>query len=148
MVLWAVLLWLAGCGGEDSAGPGQVALHSEVVVEGETGAVRVDSVDWRPAAWSLTGSGELEIAGPYRLFFHNLTDQSLEIRYDLRFFDRDTFFIDVFIPFGLPLRLAPRQSREARGEFSIRTAELSHLEDLRTLRVTAAVQRAGETASP
>lgn len=140
IALWAVFLGLAGCGGKEPAGP--EGLQTEVMVEGLAGAVQVDSVDWQPRSWSLTGSGEIEIAGTYRILFRNLTDQSLEIRYDLRFFDRDTFLVDVFLPFGLPRRLAPREPRQEQGEFFIRTSELRDLADLRTMRVTATIQQA------
>ncbi len=139
IVLWAFLL--AGCGG-NSTGPEPVLLQSEVVIEGLTGAAQVDSVDWQPISWSPTGSGEIEITGTYRMLFRNLTDQNLEIRYDLRFFDQDTFFIDVFIPFDLPRRLGPQELRQEQGEFFIRTSELRHLDDLQTMRITAAVQQA------
>ena len=137
-----VLLWLAGCGGDRSANSQPLILRSEVEVVGLPGAVQVDSVAWAPRSWALTGSGKFEITGSYGLFFRNLSDQPLEIRYDLRFFDRDTFFIDIFIPFGLPLRLAPHEGRHDGDDFTIRVEEPRALDELQTMRVRVVVDTA------
>ena len=137
-----VLLWLAGCGGDQASNPQPLILRSEVVIEGLQGAVQIDSVAWALRSWALTSSDQFEITGSYGLFFRNLSDQPLELRYDLRFFDRDTFLIDVFIPFGLPLRLGPREGRRDGDDFSIRAEEPRALDELQTMRVRVVVQQA------
>ena len=140
---WCIaLLWLAGCGGNRATDAQPPILRSEVEVEGLQGAVQVDSVAWALRSWALTGNGQFELTGSYGLVFRNLSDQPLEIRYDLRFFDRDTFFIDVFIPFGLPLRLAPHESRRDGDDFTIRAEEPRALDELQTMHVRAVVDTA------
>ncbi|MBI2506489.1 MAG: hypothetical protein HYW07_25005, partial [Candidatus Latescibacteria bacterium] len=121
---------------------GPQPLQSEVVVEGLQEAVQIDSVAWDARSWTLTGSGQFEINGSYALFFRNLTGQPLELRYDLRFLDRDTFLIDVFNPFGLPLRLGPHEGRRDGGEFSIRAEEPRALDELQTMQIRVVVQQA------
>ena len=142
VLIYIALLWLAGCGGDRMANSGPPTLHSEVVVEGLQGAVQVDSVAWAPRSWALTGNDQFEIIGSYGLFFRNLTDQPLELRYDLRFLDRDTFLIDVFNPFGLPLRLGPHEGRRDGDDFSIRAEDPRALDELQTMQVRVVVQQA------
>lgn len=137
-----VLLWLAGCGGDRAADSGPLILRSEVMIEGLQGAVQVDSVAWEPRSWALTADSRFEIDGSYALFFRNLTDQPLELRYDLRFLDRDTFLIDVFNPFGLPLHLGPHEGRRDGNDFSIRAEDPRTLDELQTMQVRVVVQPA------
>lgn len=141
-LIYIALWWLAGCGGDRAADSGPLPLRSEVVVEGLQQAVQVDSVAWETRAWALTAEGRFEITGRYALFFRNLGDQPLELRYDLRFLDRDTFLIDVFNPFGLPLRLGPHQGRREGGDFSIRAEEPRALDELQTMQVRVVVKAA------
>jgi hypothetical protein len=144
-VICIALLW--GCGGDRAADSGDPFLRAEVVVEGLREAVQVDSVFWDARAWAPTSGGRFEISGRYSLTFRSLADQPLELRYDLRFLDRDTFLIDVFNPFGLPLRLDPRQARRAEGEYSIRAEDPRALDALQTMqvRVVADTAKTGTT---
>lgn len=142
VLIYVSILWLTGCGSNQPADSGPLTLRSEVVVEGLQAAVQVDSVAWETRSWALTGDGKFEITGSYGLFFRNLTDQPLELRYDLRFLDRDTFLIDVFNPFGLPLRLGPHQGRRQGDDFSIRAEEPRALDELQTMQVRVVVKQA------
>lgn len=141
VLIYIALWWLAGCGGDQAANPGSPILRTEVVVEGLREAVRIDSVFWDTRSWALTSKGQFEINGRYALSFLNLTDQSLELRYDLRFLDRDTFLIDVFNPFGLPLRLGPHQARREGSDYYIRAEEPRALDELQTMQVRVVVQQ-------
>ena len=138
-LIYIALPWLAGCGGDGATDRGPLPLRSEVAVEGLQGAVQVDSVAWVIRAWALTGNGQFEITGSYGLFFRNLTDQALEIRYDLRFLDRDGFLIDVFNPFGLPLHLGPGEGRRDGDDFTIRADDPRALDELQTMQVHVVV---------
>ena len=53
--------------------------------------------------------------GPFRIEFRNTSDEPLQMRYDLRFFDEDGFLIDWFIPFGQPVVFAAGQTRLEEG---------------------------------
>lgn len=141
-LIYIALLWLAGCGGDRATDHGPLTLRTEVVIEGLQGAVQVDSVAWETRSWALTNDDRFEIDGRYGLFFRNLTDQPLELRYDLRFLDRDTFLIDIFNPFGLPLRLGPHEGRRDGADFSIRAEEPRALDELQTMQVRVVVKNA------
>ena len=131
------VLFLTGCGSDGGTGP-----RSSYVLtapEGLGQAVVVDSVRWSRTAFDTTPSGELEVTGPYEIHFRSTVGERLELWYDLRFLDRDGFLFDQFIPFGLPVVLAPGQTVVESGEFEIRSAELG-LGDVRTMRIAATVQ--------
>lgn len=144
----ALVLCLAfGCG--SSAGPNLPdgeGLASQVKIDGDdapAAAVRVDSVAWRPRRLLPLSfdslDPELEIEGTYAVFFRNAGDAPLDLRYDLHFLDRDGFLIDVFNPFGLPLRLEPGAALRHGDLFSIRAATQDQVEDLATLQVNVRV---------
>ncbi len=141
-LIYVVSLGLAGCGSSSPANPGSPILGIEVQVEGLREAVQVDSVFWDARSWAPTASGEFEISGRYALSFRNLTDQPLALRYDLRFLDLDTFLIDVFNPFNLPLRLEAHQTWREGGDYFIRTDEPRALDELQTMLVHVVVQQA------
>ena len=137
------LLLAAGCG--SSTGPDLPdgdGLASRVEIEGDdapTAAVRVDSVAWRPRRLLPLSfdslEPELEIEGTYAVFFRNAGDAPLDLRYDLRFLDRDGFLIDVFNPFGLPLRLEPGATLRHGDTFTVRAATERQVEELATMQV-------------
>lgn len=141
-LIYIALLWLAGCGSSSPVNPGSPILGIEVQIEGLREAVQVDSVFWDARSWALTSKGQFEISGRYALTFLNLTDQPLELRYDLRFLDRDAFLIDVFNPFGLPLQLGPHEARRQGSGYSIRAEEPRALDELQTMQVWVVVQQA------
>ena len=85
-------------------------------------AVVVDSASWFPAVELPTGQeNDVEVEGPFRIEFRNTSDQTLQMRYDLRFFDDTGFVIDWFIPFGQPVVFAAGQARVEEGTFVVRT---------------------------
>jgi hypothetical protein len=144
-VICIALLW--GCGGDRAVDSQAPFLRAEVVVEGLREAVQVDSVLWDARAWAPAAGGRFEISGRYSLLFRNLADQPLELRYDLRFLDRHTFLIDVFNPFGLPLRLGPREARREESDYFIRADQPRAFDELQTMqvRVVADTAKAGTT---
>ena len=148
----AILLgpWVcaAGCGLADGAkGSGEVGRRTEVVVEAGEGleeAVRVDSAFWQPGIFAVGSEDKLEVDGRFRIIFRNLTDLELEVRYDLRFLDRDEFLIDLFIPFGQPLVLGAGAAREVQGTFSIRIREEREIDLIAIMRIVAKVAKREE----
>lgn len=133
---------IVACGsGERVLDPDAVALRSEFTVatapEGLLEAVCADSVRWEVRAFGITEDGELVIDGHYDIVFRSRADQAVDMRFDLRFLDNDGFYVDRFIPFALPVRLAPGQTKVEEGEFSIRSRELRGVEYLATLRIVA-----------
>ena len=105
--------------------------------------MRIDSLAWRPTFLDFGFEEELqEFEGTFDARFVNLTDQPLQIRYDLRFYDRDDFLVDAFIPFGQPVRLDPRQVRRVEGDFFLRASDPRDLERLTTMRLYAKVMKA------
>lgn len=141
-LIYIVSLWLAGCGSSSPANPGSPILDTAVQVEGLREAVQVDSLFWDARSWAPTASGQFEISGRYALTFRNLGDRPLELRYDLRFLDRDSFLIDVFNPFNLPLRLEAGQAWRDGGDYFIRADEPRALDELQTMLVHVVVQQA------
>ena len=145
----AILLgpWVcaAGCGLADGVkGSGEVGRRTEVVVEAGEGleeAVRVDSAFWQPGIFAVGSGDKLEVDGRFRIIFRNLTDLELEVRYDLRFLDRDEFLIDLFIPFGQPLVLGAGVAREVEGTFSIRIREEREIDLIAIMRIVAKVAK-------
>lgn len=107
-------------------------------------AVHIDSVSWRPRLLLPDpfdpNPSSLDLSGTYAVFFRNIGQVPLLLRYDLRFFDLDGFLIDVFNPFGLPLRLEPGQTLQHGDAFEIRAADPRQLEELATLQVSVQVQ--------
>ena len=107
-------------------------------------SVVVDSVRWEPLTLNSIVPGELEVVGIYAIYFRNATDQSLQLTYDLRFLDADDFLFDRFIPFGLPVRLDPMESRLESGEFLIRWRQEEVFGLVTTMQIVASVRVAGE----
>ena len=107
-------------------------------------SVVVDSVRWEPLTLNTIVPGELEVEGIYAIYFRNATDQSLQLTYDLRFLDADDFLFDRFIPFGLPVRLDPMESRLESGEFLIRWRQEGVVGLVTTMQIVASVRVAGE----
>ena len=138
------LLWMNSCG-SGSTGPRQAVFDSEFILSAEVAdleqAVVVDSVRWNPVVFDFLVSGALEVIGPFEIHFRSVVDEALEMSYDLRFFDRDGFLFDRFIPFGLPVVFEPGQALIETGEFEIRSAQM-RLDELRTMKVVARVRAA------
>ena len=150
MTAWRLLLtaWLisTGCGLiGDPADPGDIERRVEVVIESDEGleeAVRIDSLAWRPTFLDFGFEEELqEFEGTFDARFANLTDQPLQIRYDLRFYDRYDDLVDDFIPFGQPVRLDPHQVRRVESDFFLRAGDPRDLEQLTTMRLFARVMK-------
>lgn len=149
ILLGALAGWAAGCGlvGEAN-GPRNLERRSEVVLqpeEGLEGAVRVDSVAWLPLFVEFGYDiAPQELEGTFAARFANLTDLALQVRYDLRFFDRDGILIDDFIPFGQPVALEARQVRRVEGAFLLRASDPRDLEWVETMQLVARVMRMEE----
>ena len=121
-------VWAWGCG--DAEDPlrwrDPEDLRTVLLIEsappGLSEAVVVDSASWFPAALLPTGNeNDVEVEGPFRIGFRNTSDQPLEMRYDLRFFEEGGFLVDWFIPFGQPVAFAAGESRVEEGTFLVRT---------------------------
>jgi len=147
-IIYIAAWWLAGCGGSTPTEPYSPVLLTQVHYEGLAGTVRVDSVFWDARGWTPTAGNHFEISGRYALTFRNLADQPLEVRYDLRFLDLDGFFIDVFNPFNLPLRLAPGQAWRDGGDYTIRADDPRALDLLQTMLVHVVAQAAQTEIPP
>ena len=120
--------WAWGCG--DAEDPLRwrdpedlrTVLQIESAPPGLSEAVVVDSASWFPAALLPTGNeNDVEVEGPFRIEFRNTSDQPLQMRYDLRFFEEGGFLVDWFIPFGQPVVFAAGESRVEEGTFLVRT---------------------------
>ncbi len=147
-----LLLWSCGRPG-DSLGSEPVELKVEFEIlsapQSPAESVLVDSVRWQPLSFRhLIESDELEIDGSYKIWFRSVSDRSLSLRYDLRFFDRDGFFVDLFHPFGLPLRFGPMESVVDEGAFTIRSAELRHIDEVTTMRISARIAAEDSLEAP
>ena len=150
IVIQMLAALLVSCGSGDPAGSRPVEFVAEFEFISSTpdvnpDVVKVDSVAWRPLSFRRTPSDELEVDGSYEIHFRNEGDRKLLLRYDLRFLDRDGIFVDAFIPFGLPFVLSAQQSATATGEFTIRSTDLRHPDDLRTMQITATIALDGPT---
>ncbi|HJP30077.1 MAG TPA: hypothetical protein QGF95_05930 [Candidatus Latescibacteria bacterium] len=127
MVLLLLGLTAVACGDGSTLGPRDpAALQTRLVVEsapdGLAEAVVVDTAFWNPVALLATGDDTvLEVEGPFSIVFRNTTQESLEMRYDLRFLDDGDFLVDRFIPFGQPVSLAAGQPQRQEGRFVIRS---------------------------
>lgn len=119
-----VALWAPSCGNGNPIDRDRPTRRTEIIVEdapsGLEQSVQLDSSRWQPRAFLPDSEGGWEIEGIYFLRFHNQADQALDLRYELRFLDADEFLLDVFIPFGQPLRLVARSTQDGIGEFVIR----------------------------
>ena len=149
ILLGMLAMRAAGCGlvGEAN-GPRDFEPRSEVVMqpeEGLEGAVRVDSVAWLPVFVEFGYDiAPQELEGSFAAHFANLTDRQLQVRYDLRFYDRDGILIDDFIPFGQPVVLEPGQVRRVEGFFLLRSSDPRELEWVETMQLVAEVMRVEE----
>ena len=145
-----VVLMLAGCfSGRDRVSSDRQPLASEVeyieVDEGLEGSVEIDSLLWQPFL-PLPGSGlegSVDFDGAYEGVFRNVGIEQVWVRYDLRFFDRDEFLIDAFIPFGQPVVLAAGEQKKVTGELRIRVGDPRDIELLSLMRLGVRVRRPG-----
>jgi hypothetical protein len=138
------VLWICSCGLPGEAkGPRNFERRSEVVLEPEEGldgAVQVDSLSWRPVFLEFENElADQELEGIFAVVFTNLTDLELQLRYDLRFYDRDGFLIDAFIPFGQPVELAAHQVRKIEGRFFLRADDPREFQWLAIMRLVARI---------
>ena len=141
----ALVLLLGGCFAEEDGTSGEAdALRSEVeFVEdaGLEGSVSIDSLTWWPLL-PRPGLGAIaEFEGTFAAVFRNVGEVTVWVRYDLRFFDREEFLIESFIPFGQPVVLSPGQARRVEGEFLIRTDDPRDFERLSLMRLVARIRR-------
>ena len=151
LLLMGAAVLATSCGGSGPTDADRVERRSEFVLAsapaGLEQAVAADSIAWAPGIFHLVGDGELEIEGTYRIVFRSLTERPLELRYDLRFLDADGIFVDIFIPFGLPLRLEPGDAQAQEGTFTIRSRDLAYPELLATMQVVAAATEVAAAAT-
>lgn len=152
--VWSIVLAAAvinGCGtGDDNDDiiPLMTEFEVERVEPGLTSAVSIDSVFWQPLTFGITGSGELDIDGDYRIHFRNSAERDIELRYDLRFLDEEGFLIDNFIPFGLPVLLSARSVHMESGEFLIRSGEIRTIYEVVTMRIVARLDTVAALSDP
>lgn len=144
LALAALVLGLWSCGlskiGDRDRGD---LPRSEAVIlfePGLEGSVRIDSLSWLPA---LVPLGETitatELEGVFRARFTSLAPRPIQLRYDLRFYDRDGFLVDAFIPFGQPVKLAPAEVRVVEGEFRLQAITAADLGRIVVMRLYATV---------
>ena len=149
--LLIVLFW-AGCfAGRDRVGSDREPLRSEVEFaeadEGLEGSVQINNLVWQPflplPGSGLGGAGEFagQFDGAYAGVFRNVGTEEVWVRYDLRFFDREEFLIDAFIPFGQPVVLAAGEVKKVEGELRIRVGDPRDIELLSLMRLVARVRR-------
>ncbi|MFT5087645.1 MAG: hypothetical protein ACI906_002369 [Candidatus Latescibacterota bacterium] len=139
-------LLLAGCGlAGDSTRSRDTVRRSEVgyqeVAVGLEGAVRIDSLEWLPFLPFPGSGGIFEVEGAFAAIFNNSAADSVQVRYDLRFFDDEDSLVDAFIPFGQPVLLAAGERRIVQGEFLVRTDDAIQASRLELLRLVARVRR-------
>lgn len=139
-------LLLSGCGlAGDSTRPRDIARRSEVsyqdVAVGLEEAVRIDSLEWLPFLPFPGSGGIFEVEGAFAAIFKNSAADSVQVRYDLRFFDDEDSLVDAFIPFGQPVLLAAGERRIVQGEFLVRTDDAIQAARLELLRLVARVRR-------
>jgi hypothetical protein len=132
---------LAACGAANSpSGPRDLSRKSEIELRFTPGleqTVQVDSINWNLGLYDFTVPDQVEIDGRFYIAFRNLSDRDLELRYELRFFDEDTFLVDLFRPFGQPLHLAAGQGLETSDEFFLRIPDPLDLRFIATMRLVA-----------
>ena len=79
--------------------------------------------------------------GIFAAVFRNVSDSTVWVRYDLRFFDQEEFLIDAFIPIGQPVILSAGETRRVEGDFLIRTNDPRDFERLALMRLVARIRR-------
>lgn len=140
----ALVLVLGGCfAAEDGPSGAEDGLHSEVEFvedEGLAGSVLIDSLTWWPLLPRPGLGGTAEFEGVFAAVFRNVGAAAVWVRYDLRFFDREEFLIDAFIPLGQPVVLNAGAARRVEGEFLIRTDDPRDFERLALMRLVARVR--------
>ena len=141
----ALVLVLGGCfAAEDGPSGAEDGLHSEVEFvedEGLAGSVLIDSLTWWPLLPRPGLGGTAEFEGVFVAVFRNVGAAAVWVRYDLRFFDREEFLIDAFIPLGQPVVLNAGAARRVEGDFLIRTDDPRDFERLALMRLVARVRR-------
>ena len=140
----ALVLVLGGCfAAEDGPSGAEDGLHSEVEFvedEGLAGSVLIDSLTWWPLLPRPGLGGTAEFEGVFAAVFRNVGAAAVWVRYDLRFFDREEFLIDAFIPLGQPVVLNAGAARRVEGEFLIRSDDPRDFERLALMRLVARVR--------
>lgn len=144
--IWVVLAsflmgCLAGDGGVGGGGKGR-ELRSDVEFvhdEGLEGSVVVDSLGWLPFV-PVPGFGGAEFEGFFVVDFRNVGEERVWVRYDLRFFDREDFLVDAFIPFGQPVELEAGETERVEGAFRVRAADPRDFERLSLMRLVVRVR--------
>ena len=132
------LALLPSCTSSNPAAPRDLTRKTEIELNFPSDldqSVRLDSVHWDLGFYDFTVPDQVEIDGRFHIAFHNLADRDLELRYELHFFDEDTFLVDIFKPFGQPLHLATGQRTETSGEFFLRIPNPQDLRFIATMRV-------------
>ena len=144
MIGFVFMLMLVGCfAGRDNVGGERVALRSEVGFEedeGLVGSVVVDSLAWQPFLPLPGVGGTVEFEGVFIAVFRNVGEETVWVRYDLRFFDREEFLVDAFIPFGQPVVLDGGEVERVEGEFRIRAGDPRDFERLSLMRLVARIR--------
>ena len=139
-----ILFLLVGCfAGENGVGSERGALRSEVEFiadEGLEESVVVDSLVWIPFLPHLGFGSTTEFEGGFSGVFRNVGTTEVWVRYDLRFFDREEFLIDAFIPIGQPVVLAGGETVRVAGEIRIRTEDPRDFERLSLMRLVARIR--------
>ena len=146
----ALVLFLGGCFAAEDGPSGVVeALRSEVeFVEdadaGLEGSVSIDSLTWLPFL-PQPGFGTIaEFEGIFAAVFSNVGEETVWVRYDLRFFDQEEFLIDAFIPTGQPVVLNAGETRRVEGDFLIRTDDPRDFERLALMKLVARIKQPEE----
>ena len=146
MSMWiALVLLLVGCfAAEDGPSDAVDVLRSEVeFVEdaGLEGSVLIDSLTWLPFLPQPGFGTTAEFEGVFATVFRNVSEATVSVRYDLRFFDPEEFLIDAFIPIGQPVVLNAGETRRVEGDFLIRTDDPRDFERLALMRLVARIRR-------
>ena len=144
----ALVLLLGGCFAAENRPSGEAdALYSEVEFvedEGLEGSVSIDSLTWLPFLPQPGLGTTAEFEGIFAAVFRNVGAATVWVRYDLRFFDREEFLIDAFIPIGQPVILSAGETRRVEGDFLIRTDDPRDFERLSLMRLVARIRRPEE----
>ena len=144
----ALVLLLVGCfAAEDGPSDPVDVLRSEVeFVEdaGLEGSVSIDSLTWLPFLPQPGFGTTVEFEGVFAAVFSNVGEETVWVRYDLRFFDQEEFLIDAFIPIGQPVILSAGETRRVEGDFLIRTDDPRDFERLALMRLVARIRRPEE----
>ena len=144
----ALVLLLAGCfAAEDGPSDAVDVLRSEVEFvedEGLEGSMSIDSLTWLPFLPQPGLGTTAEFEGVFAAVFSNVGEETVWVRYDLRFFDQEEFLIDAFIPIGQPVILSARETQRVEGDFLIRTDDPRDFERLALMRLVARIKRPEE----